>query len=240
VPRRLWPDGYSSRLQPHKLLWLVTLGAALTAAWTTVTRAEQFAFSYSGGGVSGNGLLTADQVAPGTWLAVSGTDTTFGGPIAGTLSLTPNPNSPRNAFSSSGYFIYDNQLFPGSDPAIDNGGLLFANGSGGGEPILLQCRQLHPLRQHRLQCTDRLQSEGNRSGCAGACSGTEVSRTTWSRYIVTGTDPSRFRRTPLDVLNHFLGSGRTDKIPGAPMISIIVQEHEMPTFSGSCSAKLGS
>lgn len=119
---------------PHviRVLWMAVVGLALFAGLTPAARAtEQFEFSYAGGGVTGGGLLTAELVSPGEWLAISGTDTTSGGPIAGTLTLQPNPNGTGTATSSSGYFLYDNLLFPDSDPMIDNGGLLFVNGTGG-------------------------------------------------------------------------------------------------------------
>ena len=109
------------------------VGCALFAGAVSVAQAteEKFDFSYSGDGVTGYGTLTADLIAPGEWLAISGTDTTSGGPIAGTLSLLLNPNGAGVAASPSGYFDYDNLLFPGSDPVVDYFGLLFVNGTGG-------------------------------------------------------------------------------------------------------------
>jgi hypothetical protein len=93
--------------------------------------ATEFRFSYSGDGVVGSGFLTAEQLAPGIWQALSGTDTTSGGPISGTLTLAPNPNAPDAAYSPSGYFYFDNLLFPDSNEVVDNPGLLFVNGTGG-------------------------------------------------------------------------------------------------------------
>lgn len=108
------------------------VGVALLAGVAPAAQAtEQFAFSYAGDGVTGSGILTVELVAPGEWLAISGTDTTFGGPIDGTLTLAANPDGAETATSPSGYFYYDNLLFPDSDPVVDNGGLLFVNGTGG-------------------------------------------------------------------------------------------------------------
>lgn len=110
----------------------VAMGFSLLAGLSVAAQAtENFHFTYAGDGVSGHGWLAAEQVAPGTWLALSGVDITTGGPIAGTLTLAANPNPPGELYSPSGYFLFDNLFYPGSDPVIDNGGLLFANGSGG-------------------------------------------------------------------------------------------------------------
>ena len=123
-------DASSNRM--IRSLWIVVVGLALLGGLTSGARAtEEFQFSYSGEGVTGSGLVTAELIAPGEWLAISGTDTTSGGPIAGTLTLQPNPNGAETATSPSGFFYYDNLLFPDSDPIIDNAGLLFVNGTGG-------------------------------------------------------------------------------------------------------------
>ena len=122
---------YPSQPGANSLLQAALLGITLLAGMSATAHAtEIFKFTYSGGGVLGSGTVTAQQVAPNTWLAISGTDTTTGGAISGTLSLAANPNSPAELYSASGYFIYDNLLYPGQDPVIDNGGLLFINGTG--------------------------------------------------------------------------------------------------------------
>lgn len=104
------------------LLLLLVAGAA---------HATTFDFSYTGNGVAGSGSVTADLIAPGEYVAVSGTDTAVGGGVNGVLTLLPNPVSPSETYSPSGYFIYDSLLFLGSNPDISNGGWLFTNGSGG-------------------------------------------------------------------------------------------------------------
>lgn len=104
-----------------------SLAGGLRTAFAT----EQFRFSYSGGGVVGEGFLNAELIGPGEWLAVTGSDSTSGGSISGTLALLPNPNAPNQALSPSGFFTYDNLLLPQNDPVLENGGLLFANGTGG-------------------------------------------------------------------------------------------------------------
>ena len=113
------------------LLLVIAAAAFLASAPHHASATEQFTFSYAGGGVIGEGVLNAELIGPGEWLATSGWDRTSGGPISGTLALVPNPNAPNEAYSPSGYFIYDNLLLPQSDPLIENGGLVFSNGTGG-------------------------------------------------------------------------------------------------------------
>lgn len=123
-------DGFYSNAALAVRLGLI--GLALAAGSLHAAKAtEQFRFSYSGDGVVGSGFLTAKLIAPGEWLAIPGTDTTTGGPISGTLTLAVNPNEPGVPYSPSGFFYFDNLLFPDSDPVVDNPGLLFVNGTGG-------------------------------------------------------------------------------------------------------------
>ncbi len=92
--------------------------------------ASLFDFTYTGGGVTGSGELTANLIAPGEYEAVSGTDTVAGGIVNGTLTLFLNPSSPAAQNSSSGYFTYDNLLFTNLDPSVNGNGLLFVDGAG--------------------------------------------------------------------------------------------------------------
>jgi len=112
-----------------KKLLLAAVAAAGLAGLSNPASAAVFDFSYSGGGVSGSGSLTANLIAPGEYAAIDGTDTVTGGGINGTWSLFPNPNSQSAAISPTGFFRYDNLLFPDSDPLVDNAGLLFTNGA---------------------------------------------------------------------------------------------------------------
>ncbi len=107
------------------------LAALLLSLVAGAAHAQTFVFSYSGVGVSGSGTLTANQIAPGEYVVVAGTDTAIGGGVSGVLSLIVNPNSPNELYSPSGYFLFDNVLLPSSDPLITNGGLLFGDGTGG-------------------------------------------------------------------------------------------------------------
>jgi hypothetical protein len=108
------------------------IAAALVLSLLAATaHAQTFAFSYSGVGVSGSGTLTADQIAPGEYVVMAGTDDATGGGVNGVLTLFANPDSPNETLSPSGYFLYDDLLFMGSNPVVTNGGLLFTNGTGG-------------------------------------------------------------------------------------------------------------
>jgi hypothetical protein len=93
--------------------------------------AQTFVFSYVGAGVSGSGTLTTTLLAPGQYAVIGGTDVATGGGVNGTLTLLVNSASPNEAYSPSGYFLYDDLLFPNGDPLVSNGGLLFGNGAGG-------------------------------------------------------------------------------------------------------------
>ena len=107
------------------------LAALVLSLLAATAHAQTFAFSYSGVGVSGSGTLTAEQIAPDEYAIVAGTDDATGGGVSGILTLFANPDSPNETTSPSGYFLYDDLLFVGSDPVISNGGLLFTNGNGG-------------------------------------------------------------------------------------------------------------
>jgi hypothetical protein len=107
------------------------LAALVLSLVAGAAHAQTFAFSYSGVGVTGSGTLTAELIAPGEYVVVAGTDTATGGGVNGVLTLLFNPGSPNETNSPSGYFIYDNLLFPDGNPVVSNGGLLFTNGTGG-------------------------------------------------------------------------------------------------------------
>jgi len=76
-------------------------------------------------------LVTTDlgNIGPGgsdEQLATSGHISVIGGGYSGnTFQLIPNPVPPSEQYSPTGYFIYDNLVYPGTNPSVDNGGLLF-------------------------------------------------------------------------------------------------------------------
>jgi hypothetical protein len=87
-----------------------------------------FTFTYTatdGSGDWASAALIANDNGDGSFTAVSGNGTytnSFGSYL---ISLFVNPIAPGNAISPSGYFYYDNQLYPHRDPVLNSGGLLF-------------------------------------------------------------------------------------------------------------------
>jgi PEP-CTERM motif len=111
----------------------IAVGVSLslgTAAATTI-----FDYSYTGFNQvdQASGTLVATDNLDGSFTAISGSGQYDG--FAITLIL--NPNGTAAATSPSGYFNYDNQLFPLVSPVINNNGLLFSIDTGiGGETEL--------------------------------------------------------------------------------------------------------
>ena len=108
---------------------LVILALLLTGVGQA--KADLFDFTVTGDGISGSGELTATSNGNGTYTAtdVSGI---FNGDA---ISLIANPNAPSYSNTADFwvpgfgeyYITYDNQLYPSSNPLIDNNGLLFAS-----------------------------------------------------------------------------------------------------------------
>ncbi len=88
-------------------------------------QADLFELTFTGATVGGSALLDATNLGGGTWLATSGTGSVSGPPLSGTLTLFPNPNPPNPVFSPSGFFIYDDLLFPGQVELVNLFGPLF-------------------------------------------------------------------------------------------------------------------
>jgi hypothetical protein len=87
-------------------------------------------FTFDIGGNIGFGSLMTTDEGGGQFLATSGTLTVTAGLDVGIYSIVPG--GPATTTSPLGAFLYDNLVIPGSDPALDTGGLLF---SGGGKEI---------------------------------------------------------------------------------------------------------
>jgi hypothetical protein len=87
-----------------------------------------FDFAFIGPGLAGSGVLTASSNGDGSFTATAGSFSVFGDPLLAPGAggpLFPNPSAPAAVLSPSGFFIYDNQLFPTSNPTLDVFGLLF-------------------------------------------------------------------------------------------------------------------
>ena len=90
-----------------------------------------FTFTFTGGGIDASGILNANANGDGTFTATGNTmsfTSTIGGD-PGTYGLIQNPTPTGEVYSPSGAFIYDDQVLPGQNPLITNGGLLFGNGT---------------------------------------------------------------------------------------------------------------
>lgn len=117
-----WPGRHIQRptAREHRD-WSVPLG--------TTNFGPQFdgTFTFAIGPDIGYGnVITTDQ-GDGSLLATTGTLTVTGGQDVGTYPLLPG--GPNQTSSPSGYFLYDNLVFPSTDPGIDNNGFLFATAS---------------------------------------------------------------------------------------------------------------
>lgn len=117
----------------HAVRRLATLqGIGLTAivlllSGANSAHATNFAFTFTSGLTNAYGILNAslnpDLVS---YTATSGSVTVAGPPsVTGTFGLFLNPNGTAQATSPSGFFLYDNQLFPASNPTLNSNGLLF-------------------------------------------------------------------------------------------------------------------
>lgn len=107
------------------------LALAAVGASAGVVSADEFSFSYFGNLLNGSGSLLGEPNGDGSFDITSGelylTEGLLG--LDGPLSLVLNPNGRSVAYSSSGYFIYNNQLSPDGTNKVDYYGLLFAAGN---------------------------------------------------------------------------------------------------------------
>ncbi len=102
----------------------ILLSLALLFSGGGQVKADLFTFTYSdGNGNVGNGTLTASALGGGEFLATSGTLDVTGGGAVGTYLLYPG--GPGVTSSPYGTYIYDDVLYPTSNPSLDFYGLLF-------------------------------------------------------------------------------------------------------------------
>jgi hypothetical protein len=73
-------------------------------------------------------VLTASDNGDGSFTATAGSLSIFGDPLATGGTLLPNPFAPNPVLSPSGFFGFDDQLFPNLNPTLDLFGLLFISG----------------------------------------------------------------------------------------------------------------
>jgi hypothetical protein len=92
------------------------LSTLVLAAFSSTAQADMYDITYTDGGANvANGVI--DVVGDS---AVSGSLTVTAGSASGSWTLSPGSGS-------DGSFIWDNEVFPGSDPFLDGDGLLFVD-----------------------------------------------------------------------------------------------------------------
>jgi hypothetical protein len=122
-PEFWWPGPFQGRRGRSRRDWSVPLTASpLTSAFEPV-----FDFAFTNGIDMGSGSLNTTDNGNGQFLATAGTLNVTAGQDVGAYPLYPG--GPATTSSPSGYFTYNNVLYPSVDPGIDLEGLLFI-GSG--------------------------------------------------------------------------------------------------------------
>jgi len=116
-----WPKRHRVRGKRSRRDWSVPLG---TTAFEPL-----FDFTFTIGLNTGYGSLGTTYIGSGEFLAAAGNLTVTGGPFVGAYPLFPG--GPGVTLSPSGFFDYDNVLFPSIDPVLDINGLLFTEGVDG-------------------------------------------------------------------------------------------------------------
>jgi hypothetical protein len=120
----------------------LTMGLALLSC--VAEAGTIFDFSYTGDSHEASGTLIANDNGDGSFTAISG----LGQYDGVSISLMANPAAPNTAISPSGYFYFDNQLFPAGNPLILNGGLLFAINYAGATELNIYSNGPYPANQY--------------------------------------------------------------------------------------------
>jgi hypothetical protein len=122
-PEFWWPAPFRGRRGRNRRDWTVPLTASpLTSAFEPL-----FDFTFTNGIDMGSGSLNTTDNGDGQFLATAGTLKVTSGQDVGSYPLYPG--GPGTTPSPSGYFTYNNLLYPSVDPGIDLEGILFI-GSG--------------------------------------------------------------------------------------------------------------
>ncbi len=105
----------------------VAMVTVFSLALAPQARADSFDFTFSIGPDTGYGSVDAVSLGGGEYNATDGSLTVTGGNDIGTYTLLPG--GPGDTCSpDSCEFGYDDNLFPGSTPPIDEFGLVFTSG----------------------------------------------------------------------------------------------------------------
>jgi hypothetical protein len=122
-PEAWWPKHPRRRGKGSHRDWSVPLG---TTAFEPLFDSS---FTFTIGTETGFGTLNLISESAGTYLATAGSITVTGAQDIGTFPLYAG--GPGLVSSPNGAFIYNNLVYPSSNPTVDvNGGLLFDNGGG--------------------------------------------------------------------------------------------------------------
>jgi hypothetical protein len=122
-PEFWWPAPFRGRRGRSRRDWSVPLTTSpLTSAFEPL-----FDFAFTNGIDVGSGSLNTTDNGDGQFLATAGTLNVTAGQDVGSYLMYPG--GPGTMSSPSGYFTYNDLLYPSVDPGIDLEGLLFV-GSG--------------------------------------------------------------------------------------------------------------
>lgn len=121
-PEIWWPQsrrihGLRSTSNPRD--WNMSLG--------TATFEPVFDYAFDISPEAGHGSLNTTDELNGKFLATAGSLTVTAGNDAGTYTL--DAGGPKQTTSLLGSFLFDNLLFPTTNPPLDGSGLLFSNSS---------------------------------------------------------------------------------------------------------------
>jgi hypothetical protein len=108
---------------------LFVMAAMLVVSSPVKASSDSFNFVFADGVVSGSGTVYGTLNDSGSWFLTAGIGLFNDGTNSGVISLIANPSGPGySVLSPSGYFAYDDQLFPffGPSQLIDEDGLLFS------------------------------------------------------------------------------------------------------------------
>jgi len=122
-PEAWWPEHRRRRglvEQGRRRDWSVPL-AAIPSVYGFQ---PSFNYTFSIGPDVGSGTLNTTNIGGGAFLATAGTLTVTAGNDMGSYTLYPG--GPGVSLSPSGFFQYNNVVYPGANPLLDIDGLLFA------------------------------------------------------------------------------------------------------------------
>jgi hypothetical protein len=100
-------------------------GTALSLLTAAGPASAAFDYNWTLSGVdTGSGTLTVGAPDGSGFDITAFTGTIDGTPIGGLIGSPLDPGGP--AYSPTGYFIYDNIVYPGPAPVLDTSGILFS------------------------------------------------------------------------------------------------------------------